>query len=248
MAEARLAVIATLSKGYDLDYIWRRVSRDLAKDAAGYYLRAGQTGGESPGRWWGPGAQAPGLEPGEAVEREPYDLLFGQRKGSKSSSPLSNTWTGSTTGGCIRFRRHSARRTRGRLLPSKRRPHRGRPENKLNLRTHRGDSSTGCSAATTPRGGHRRVLRPRRRDHHRPQSDPPGMACLPVGHPGRTSTMTTPSIRAGSKGIFLDMVQIDRKESIAEASAMCRQRHTPRAEGQPGIQRSTAAPSRRLPR
>jgi hypothetical protein len=58
MAEARLAVIATLSKGYDLDYIWRQVDRDLARDAARYYLQASETGGEPPRRWWGPGAQA----------------------------------------------------------------------------------------------------------------------------------------------------------------------------------------------
>ena len=52
----------------------------LAKDAAGYYIQASETGGEPPGRWWGPGAQALGLEPGQVVERKPYDLLFGERK------------------------------------------------------------------------------------------------------------------------------------------------------------------------
>jgi conjugative relaxase-like TrwC/TraI family protein len=75
-----LAVVATLSKGYDLDYIWKQVDRGLAKDAAGYYIQASQTGGEPPGRWWGPGAKALGFEPGQVVEREPYDLLFGERK------------------------------------------------------------------------------------------------------------------------------------------------------------------------
>jgi hypothetical protein len=75
-----LAVIATLTKGYDLDYIWRQVDRDLSKDAAGYYIQASETGGEPPGRWWGPGAKALGFEPGQVVEREPYDLLFGERK------------------------------------------------------------------------------------------------------------------------------------------------------------------------
>jgi conjugative relaxase-like TrwC/TraI family protein len=82
-----LAVVATLSKGYDLDYIWRQVDRDLAKDAAGYYLQASESGGEPPGRWWGPGAQALGLEPGQMVEREPYDLLFGERK-APDGTPL----------------------------------------------------------------------------------------------------------------------------------------------------------------
>jgi hypothetical protein len=75
-----LAVIATLTKGYDLDYIWRQVDRGLTKDAAGYYIQASESGGEPAGRWWGPGAKALGLEPGQLVEREPYDLLFGERK------------------------------------------------------------------------------------------------------------------------------------------------------------------------
>jgi hypothetical protein len=74
-----LAVIATLSKGYDLDYIWRQVDQGAAKDAASYYIQASESGGE-PGRWWGPGAKALRLEPGEVVNRVPYDLLFGERK------------------------------------------------------------------------------------------------------------------------------------------------------------------------
>jgi hypothetical protein len=75
-----LAVVATLTKGYDLEYIWRQVDRSATKDAAGYYIQASEGGGEPPGRWWGPGAQALGLEPGQVVERGPYDLLFGERK------------------------------------------------------------------------------------------------------------------------------------------------------------------------
>jgi TrwC relaxase len=75
-----VAVVATLSKGYDLDYIWKQVDRGPVKDAASYYIQASQTGGEPPGRWWGPGARALGFEPGQTVEREAYDLLFGERK------------------------------------------------------------------------------------------------------------------------------------------------------------------------
>ena len=75
-----MAVVATLSKGYDLDYIWKQVDRGPAKDAASYYIQASESGGEPPGRWWGPGAKALGFEPGQRVEREPYDLLFGERK------------------------------------------------------------------------------------------------------------------------------------------------------------------------
>src|SRR5258707_1071400 len=79
-APGLVAVVATLSKGYDLDYIWKQVDRGPVKDAASYYIQASESGGEPPGRWWGPGAKALGLEPGEVVEREPYELLFGERK------------------------------------------------------------------------------------------------------------------------------------------------------------------------
>ena len=82
-----MAVVATLSKGYDLDYIWKQVDRGPVKDAAGYYIQASESGGEPPGRWWGPGAQALGLEHGQVVDREPYDLLFGQRK-APDGTPL----------------------------------------------------------------------------------------------------------------------------------------------------------------
>jgi conjugative relaxase-like TrwC/TraI family protein len=75
-----VAVVATLTKGYDLDYIWKQVDRGPAKDAASYYIQASETGGEPPGRWWGPGARALGFQPGQTVERQPYDLLFGKRK------------------------------------------------------------------------------------------------------------------------------------------------------------------------
>jgi hypothetical protein len=79
-APGLVAVVATLSKGYDLDYIWKQVDRGATKDAASYYIQASESGGEPPGRWWGPGARALGLEPGQTVEREPYDLLFGERR------------------------------------------------------------------------------------------------------------------------------------------------------------------------
>ncbi len=52
----------------------------MAKDAASYYIQASESGGEPPGRWWGPGARALGLEHGRTVERKRYDLLFGERK------------------------------------------------------------------------------------------------------------------------------------------------------------------------
>ena len=82
-----MAVIGTLSKGYDLDYIWKQVDQHPAKDAASYYIQASETGGEPPGRWWGPGAQALGFEPGQIIERKPYDLLFGEHK-APDGTPL----------------------------------------------------------------------------------------------------------------------------------------------------------------
>ena len=82
-----MAVVATLSKGYDLDYIWKQVDRGPTKDAASYYIQASESGGEPPGRWWGPGARALGFEPDQRVERKPYDLLFGERK-APDGTPL----------------------------------------------------------------------------------------------------------------------------------------------------------------
>jgi hypothetical protein len=89
-----VAVVATLSKGYDLEYLWKQVDRGPVKDAAGYYIQASESGGEPPGRWWGPGAKALGLKPGQLVEREAYDLLFGERK-APDGSPLGRPPCGS---------------------------------------------------------------------------------------------------------------------------------------------------------
>ena len=63
-----MAVVVTLSKGYDLEYIWRQVDMGAVKSAAGYYIQAAEGGGEPPGWWLGPGARALGLVPGEAQE------------------------------------------------------------------------------------------------------------------------------------------------------------------------------------
>ncbi len=82
-----MAVVATLSKGYDLEYIWKHVDRGPAKDAASYYIQASESGGEPPGRWWGPGAKALGFGHGQRIEREPCDLLFGERQ-APDGTPL----------------------------------------------------------------------------------------------------------------------------------------------------------------
>jgi hypothetical protein len=49
-AHGLVAVVATLSKGYDLEYIWKQVDRGPAKEAASYYMQASESGGEPPGR------------------------------------------------------------------------------------------------------------------------------------------------------------------------------------------------------
>jgi len=75
-----LAVVATLTKGYDLDYVWKQVDQSAVKTAASYYMQAAEVGGEPAGRWWGPGAEALGFADGQTIERKPYNLLFGERK------------------------------------------------------------------------------------------------------------------------------------------------------------------------
>jgi hypothetical protein len=75
--------MATVAKGYDLDYAWRAVGE--AYRGAGYYLAAAEAG-EPPGTWWGPGAERLGFTKGQQVEREPYNLLFGERKGQDGTT------------------------------------------------------------------------------------------------------------------------------------------------------------------
>jgi TrwC relaxase/AAA domain len=73
-----LAVVVTVAKGYDLGYIWKTQAQPGAgRSTGGYYINAAQ-GGEPPGRWWGPGAQALGFSPGQLVERQPYDAVYQQ--------------------------------------------------------------------------------------------------------------------------------------------------------------------------
>ena len=58
-APGLVAVVATLSKGYDLEYIWKQVDRGPAKDAAGYYIQASESGGRTTGPVVGPGRESP---------------------------------------------------------------------------------------------------------------------------------------------------------------------------------------------
>ena len=72
-----MAVVVTIAKGYDLGYIWKTQDHAAGRTTGGYYLDAAQAG-EPPGRWWGPGAQALGLTPGQTVHRQPYDAVYRQ--------------------------------------------------------------------------------------------------------------------------------------------------------------------------
>ena len=121
-----VAVVATLSKGYDLEYIWKQVDRGPAKDAASYYIQASESGGEPPGRWWGPGAKALGFEPGQRIERQPYDLLFGERQapdGTQLGRPPERR-----PEGCRHLRAAAGRRAARHRRAQARAPHRGRQE------------------------------------------------------------------------------------------------------------------------
>ncbi len=84
-----MAVVVTIAKGYDLGYIWKTQDHAAERTTGGYYLNAAQAG-EPPGRWWGPGAQALGLAPGQVVERAPYDAVYRQtdpRTGARLGRP-----------------------------------------------------------------------------------------------------------------------------------------------------------------
>jgi hypothetical protein len=85
-----LAVVVTVAKGYDLDYVWKSEGQHgPERSAGGYYINAAQAG-EPPGLWWGPGAAALGFPAGELVERKPYKAVYEQidpRSGEKLGRP-----------------------------------------------------------------------------------------------------------------------------------------------------------------
>ncbi len=84
-----MAVVVTIAKGYDLSYIWKTQDHTAERTTGGYYLNAAQAG-EPPGRWWGPGARALGLAPGQTVDRKPYDAVYRQidpRSGARLGRP-----------------------------------------------------------------------------------------------------------------------------------------------------------------
>jgi len=99
----RLLLTMVMSQGYDLGYIWKtQTEHNAGHTTGGYYLNAARAG-EPPGRWWGPGAQALGLTPGQIVQRAPYDAIYRQtdpRTGTRLGRPRGRyptfaiTWPG----------------------------------------------------------------------------------------------------------------------------------------------------------
>jgi TrwC relaxase/AAA domain len=97
-----LAVVVTIAKGYDLGYIWKTQDHSAQRAIGGYYLDAAQAG-EPPGRWWGPGAHALGLTPGQTVHRQPYDAIYRQ------TDPRTGATLGRARGRYPTFADHLAR-------------------------------------------------------------------------------------------------------------------------------------------
>jgi TrwC relaxase/AAA domain len=98
-----VAVVVTVAKGYDLDYIWKTQGQPRAERATGgYYIDAAQAG-EPAGRWWGPGAGALGLRAGQVVERKPYGAVYQQR------DPRTGQRLGRRRGKYAKFADHLAR-------------------------------------------------------------------------------------------------------------------------------------------
>src|SRR5580658_7033328 len=98
-----VAVVVTVAKGYDLDYIWKTQGQRGAERTNGrYYIDAAQAG-EPPGRWWGPGAEALGVTAGQVVERKPYDAVYQQR------DPRTGHRLGRPRGQYTKFADHLAR-------------------------------------------------------------------------------------------------------------------------------------------
>ena len=74
-----MATGAGVRRGHDARYPGEQVAPELAAamkmQGAGYY-RAAVEAGEPPGRWWGPGAEAIGLEPGSVIDHDVHAALF----------------------------------------------------------------------------------------------------------------------------------------------------------------------------
>jgi AAA domain/TrwC relaxase len=90
-------------QGYDPGYYpGRAMARE--KSAAGYHLNAAQ-GGEEPGRWFGPGAEALGFADGQVVQADPYMLVYAEQR-----DPNTGERMGRARGNYKQFDEHLARK------------------------------------------------------------------------------------------------------------------------------------------
>ena len=82
---SQVAGIITIAKGHDASYPWKQIgAAEPGKPAkglergVGYYLSPAEKGGEPPGIWTGKGVAELGLRPGETVDRQVFERLYGQ--------------------------------------------------------------------------------------------------------------------------------------------------------------------------
>ena len=80
-----MAGIITIAKGHDASYPWKQIgAAEPGKPAkhlgrgVGYYLSPAEKGGEPPGIWTGKAVAELGLRPGETVDRQVFERLYGQ--------------------------------------------------------------------------------------------------------------------------------------------------------------------------
>jgi hypothetical protein len=99
-----VGVIVNAVSGYDLGYVWTNQGAQGQPEATagGYYINAAQAG-EPPGLWWGPGAEAFGFEPGQVVDRTPYEQVYRQ------IDPRTGEKLGRSQGNYAKFADHLAR-------------------------------------------------------------------------------------------------------------------------------------------
>ncbi len=97
-----MAAVVTAASGYDLGYVWKGQAQGGAQreqSAGGYYINAAQAG-EAPGRWFGRGAEALGFQPGQQVDRKPYEAVYRQ------ADPRDGTQLGRKPGGYAKYADH----------------------------------------------------------------------------------------------------------------------------------------------
>jgi hypothetical protein len=75
-----VAVHVSIHPGYDASYPWRQIGtgQETPTSPLEYYLTPADKGGEPPGLWMGRGLATLGFAPGQVIDREVFEQLFGQ--------------------------------------------------------------------------------------------------------------------------------------------------------------------------